>query len=158
MARPPAHSPALNEPATPVSRVQHGFARTVCGCAFCTAPCKHIPGSLDVGDLTRLCPPGQDVFTWAETHLCALTDKSFPTLVPTRQSNGHCHWLFQDRCAVHAEAPYSCAFFDSHMTEMEIAQRSQATIVARQADAAEGGLYYRVWQHLCAARADRKVR
>ncbi len=130
-------------------RQQFGFARTVCGCAFCTAPCRHIPGSLDVSDLPRLCPPGQDVLVWAEQHLRALVDKPFPTLVPSRAANGHCHWLFEGRCAVHENAPYSCAFFDAHMSEMEIERRSAATIQARRGDAAANGLYYRVWLHLC---------
>lgn len=135
--------------ALPVIREQHGFARTVCGCEFCKAPCRHIPGSLDVSDLPRLCPPDQDVFAWAETHLRALPDKPFPTLVPARQANGHCHWHFDGHCAVHESAPYSCAFFDTHMEEAEIERRSAATIQARRDDAEQHGLYYRVWLHLC---------
>jgi hypothetical protein len=133
----------------PLLRDQHGFARTVCGCAFCRAPCRHIPGSLDVSDLARLCPDGQDVFAWAEEHLRALADKGFPTLVPARGANGHCHWLFDGLCAVHAAAPYSCAFFDAHMPQAEIERRSTATIRARQEDETANGLYFRVWQHLC---------
>jgi hypothetical protein len=130
-------------------RRQFGFERTICGCAFCTAPCRHIPGSLDVSDLAQLCPVGQDVFAWAEQHLRALIDKPFATLVPARQVNGHCHWLFEGKCAVHDAAPYSCAFFDSHQTEAEVERRSAATIEARREDAAQNGLYYRVWLHLC---------
>ncbi len=106
-----------------VAREQHGFRRTVCGCEFCKAPCRHVPGSLDVSDLGRLCPPNEDVFTWAAQHLRAVVDKPFPTLVPARQTNGHCHWLFDGRCAVHGSAPYSCAFFDSHMTDAEVERR-----------------------------------
>jgi Fe-S-cluster containining protein len=130
-------------------REQHGFQRTECGCAFCQAPCKHIPGSLDVADLGRLCLAGQDVFAWAEEHLRALTDKPCPTLVPARQANGHCHWFINGRCAVHEIAPYSCAFFDVHMSDAEAERRANATIQARRDDAAANGLYYRVWRHLC---------
>jgi hypothetical protein len=130
-------------------REQWGFTRTVCGCAYCQAPCRFLPGSLDVAGLPRLCPAGRDVFAWAEEHLRALTDKPCPTLVPRRQANGHCHWLFEGRCAVHADAPYSCAFFDAHMGSAEVERRSAATIRARQEDAARNGLYYRVWRHLC---------
>lgn len=129
-------------------RLQHGFARTVCGCEFCRAPCRHIPGSLDVADLERLCPPGHDVFAWAEEHLVALTDKPCPTLVPRRQANGHCHWLIDHRCVVHENAPFGCAFFDSHMSDEESEQRAQATMAARRQDGEENGLYYRVWRHL----------
>jgi hypothetical protein len=133
----------------PLVREQFGFRRTVCGCEFCAAPCRHIPGSLDVADLPRLCPPDQDVFPWAEEHLRALTGLPAPTLVPARQADGSCHWLFGGKCAVHENAPYSCAFFDSHMTEAEAGRRSAATVQARREDAANGGLYYRVWLHLC---------
>jgi hypothetical protein len=130
------------------ARRAFGFTRTVCACAICQAPCHHIPGSLDVDDLARLCPHGQNLFTWAEEHLRALVDKGFPTLVPARGVNGHCHWLFEGRCSVHAAAPYSCAFFDAHMSACEIDRRSAATIQARRDDAAANGLYHRVWQHL----------
>jgi hypothetical protein len=136
-------------PEKPLVREQLGFRRTACGCEFCKAPCRHVPGSLDVSDLDRLCPPGQDLFAWAEEHLRAVTDKPFPTLVPARGADGHCHWFFEGRCAVHENAPYSCAFFDAHMTEAEAQRRSAATVRARQQDAARGGLYYRVWLHLC---------
>jgi hypothetical protein len=99
--------------------------------------------------LPRLCPPGHDVFTWAEQHLRALTDKPCPTLVPARQANGHCHWFFGGRCAVHATAPFGCAFFDIHMSGAEADRRAAATMQARREDAARDGLYYRVWLHLC---------
>jgi hypothetical protein len=133
-----------------VVRDQYGFQRTTCGCAFCTAACHHVPGSLDVTDLVRLCPPQQDLVAWAEEHLRALTDKPFPTLVPLRQLNGHCHWLFGGRCVVHDHAPYGCAFFDAHLSEAEVERRSAATIQARRQDAARQGPYYRLWRHLCA--------
>lgn len=140
----------MNDPEAQPTRTQHGFPRTVCGCEFCRAPCRHIPGSLDVADLPRLCPPGQDVFAWAELHLRALVDRPAPTLVPARQANGHCHWLFDGMCAVHADAPYGCAFFDTHQSDAEVERRRAATLSARRQDAADNGLYTRVWQHLCA--------
>ena len=52
-----------------MEREQYGFRRTRCGCDLCRAPCKHIPGSLDVEDLLRLCPENRDPFEWAEEHL-----------------------------------------------------------------------------------------
>jgi hypothetical protein len=136
-------------PEQPPPREQYGFRRTECGCALCSAPCRHMPGSLDVADLERLCPEGHELFAWAELHLRAVTDKPYPTLVPVRQANGHCHWLVDGRCAVHENAPYGCAFFDLHQSDSEVAQRSAATIRARQEDAASNGLYYRLWLYLC---------
>lgn len=133
-------------------REEHGYRRTECACAFCRAPCRHNPGGLDPADLPRLCPEGEDVFAWAEQHLRALTGQTFPTLVPARGSDGHCHWHFDGRCAVHTVSPYGCAFFDSHMPRAEVERRYAATVRARQADAAANGLYYRVWVHLCQRR------
>lgn len=130
--------------------LRYGFRRTECNCAFCRTPCRHMPGSLDVADLESLCPPGHDLFTWAEEHLRALKDKAFPTLVPARGPDGSCHWLYNEQCLVHAHAPYSCAFFDMHQSEAEVEMRSAATIRARQEDAAAGGLYFQVWRHLLA--------
>ena len=101
----------------PLAREEYGFRRTVCGCECCRAPCRHVPGSLDVTDLVRLCPPPLDLFVWAEQHLRAVVDKPYPTLVPARGPGGHCHWLFEGQCVVHENAPYSCAFFDTHMTD-----------------------------------------
>ena len=144
---PVLESSGSTQPASP--RHSFGFARTVCACTICQAPCRHIPGSLDVADLERLCPAGQDIFAWAEEHLRAIVDKGYPTLVPARGVNGHCHWLFEGRCTIHAAAPYSCAFFDAHMSAAEIERRSAATIQARREDAAALGPYFRVWSHLC---------
>lgn len=125
-----------------------GFQRTRCGCDFCKVYCRHMPGALDPSDLPRLCPAGQDVFAWAELHLRALVHLSYPSLVPARNEQGHCHWHFDGKCAVHENAPYSCAFFDSHMSDEEVARRAAATIQACKDDAAANGLYYRVWLHL----------
>ena len=149
---------ALDEASS--ARAEHGFERTRCGCAFCQAPCRHVPGSLDPADLSRLCPSGQDVFRWAEEHLRALTDKAVPTLVPVRQANGQCHWYFDGRCAVHEQAPYSCAFFDCHMSAAEVSRRTEATSSQARVreDAAADGLYFRIWRrHLCTKANDRSL-
>jgi hypothetical protein len=129
-------------------RQEFGFRRTECGCELCRAPCRHIPGGLAPPDLTALCPPGQDVFRWAEEHLRALTGP-VPTLVPARRGDGACHWHFDGKCAVHQHAPFGCAFFDSHMSADEERRRSAAGVRARREDAAAGGLCHRVWLHLC---------
>lgn len=130
-------------------RQLHGFARTKCACLACQAACRHVPGSLDPSDLQHLCPPGEDLLRWSEQHLRAVIDKQVPTLVPARQANGHCHWYYEGRCLVHEHAPYSCAFFDTHMTDEDIDRRSSATMQARREDAAKQGVYFQVWQHLC---------
>jgi hypothetical protein len=132
----------------PLLREEFGFRRTVCSCLACQVHCRHLPGALAPADLARLCPDGQAVFAWAEEHLRALAGTDFPTLVPARALSGHCHWLFDGRCAVHPAAPFGCAFFDSHMTDAEVQERLAATLQARREDAAAKGLYFRVWRHL----------
>ena len=129
-------------------REEFGFPRTACGCPFCQVYCRHLPGALDPSDLARLCPPQQELFAWAEQHLRALVDKPYPTLVPARRPSGACHWYFAGRCAVHPQAPYGCAFFDSHMPRAEVDRRVSATVQAIRQDAVAGGLYFQVWRHL----------
>ncbi len=132
----------------PTVREEYGFRRTECGCALCQVYCRHMPGALDPSDLPRLCPPGQDLFAWAEQHLRALVDKSYPTLVPARRENSSCHWYFAGQCAVHDRAPFGCSFFDAHQPAAETARRREATVRAIREDAAANGPYVRVWRHL----------
>ena len=146
----------------PVVREAFGFRRTVCACAFCTACCLHVPGTLDPADLPRLCPEGADLFAWAEQHLRALTGQPYPALVPARGPSGPCHWLYEGKCAVHESAPYGCAFFDAHMPQAEVDRRVEATVRAIREDAEARGPYYRLWRHLCqrglvAPRGDRSA-
>jgi hypothetical protein len=129
-------------------REELGFRRTACACALCAAYCRHLPGTLNPSDLARLGPPGADLFVWSEQHLRALTDKPYPALVPARQANGHCHWHFDGRCAVHADAPFGCAFFDAHQGDAEVSRRADAAVRAIREDAAADGPYVRVWRHL----------
>ncbi len=132
-------------------RIEHGFARTQCGCDFCKVYCRHLPGRLDPSDLAALCPDGDDgvVFAWAEEHLQAVNDQAYPKLVPARQVNGHCHWYDDGLCAVHRNAPFGCAFFDAHMPPADVDARNRATSQASLLDAAHNGLYSRIYHHLC---------
>jgi hypothetical protein len=132
----------------PIVQEVHGFRRTQCGCALCQVYCRHLPGALDPSDLARLYPPGSDLFAWAEEHLRALVDKSYPTLVPARREDSSCHWYFAGQCAVHEHAPYGCAFFDAHQPQAEVSRRREATVQAIRQDAAADGLYVQVWRHL----------
>lgn len=134
----------------PLVREVHGFRRTTCGCDFCKTYCQHLPGALDPSDLLRLCPREEEVFAWAEQHLRAHADRGYPSLVPARNLLGHCHWYFDGQCVVHASAPFSCAFFDTHQSDAEVEERVAATVRACREDAAANGLYFRVWQYLSA--------
>lgn len=130
------------------TREQFGFTRTSCACALCNVYCRHLPGALDPSDLEHLCPPGHDLLAWAELHLRARLGKPYPMLVPARGESGACHWHYGGQCVVHEHAPYSCAFFDAHMSNAEAARRSAATVAAIRADEVADGPYARVWRHL----------
>jgi hypothetical protein len=132
----------------PLVREAFGFRRTECACELCQVYCRHMPGTLDPGDLARLCPAGQDLFAWAEQHLRALVGRGYPALVPAAHPDGRCHWYYRGECVVHADAPYGCAFFDAHLGRAEVDQRVAATLRAIREDAEKEGLYYRLWLYL----------
>jgi hypothetical protein len=75
-----------------------------------------------------------------------------PTLVPARRPDGACLFLTDDdRCAIHAVAPFGCAFFDVHQDTAEADERSTAGLRAVLADWLKDGPYAEVWQALAAA-------
>lgn len=134
------------------TRNLHGFRRGICACSRCQVHCRHLPGALDPHDLSRLCPPEANALTWAEEHLRARIELDYPVLVPVRRAIGYCHWYLDGRCLVHADAPYGCAFFDTHMTQAVIDERVAATVQAIRCDRAALGPYYQTWLHLCRNR------
>ena len=145
-------------------RTEFGYPRTVCACADCTAGCHHLPGYLVPADLERIrthLAPDTDLFTWARRYLLASPgalvargEKVFriPTLVPARRPDGACLFLTEDgRCAVHAVAPFGCAFFDAHQAAAEAGPRSAAGLRAVLADWLADGPYAAAWRALAAA-------
>lgn len=144
-------------------RTDLGFARTVCDCADCSEFCHWMPGFLLPDDLTRLAGTSEWrlLSKWALQHLLASQGslalwmgKQFrvPTIVPARQENGCvCHWLADGRCSVHADAPFGCAFFDTHQEYDEGMIRSQRSTLLLMSEVVKpqgASLYYRVWEHL----------
>jgi Fe-S-cluster containining protein len=125
------------------ARTEFGFGRTVCACQECTLNCRHIPGYLIPADLERIqqyLSPSENLLVWACQHLLASPSAlvlregqvvRIPTLVPARRPDGACVFLTDaDRCAIHAAAPYGCAFFDSHMSKVEADRRSKRGLQA----------------------------
>ena len=54
-----------------------------------------------------------------------------PTLVPQRREGYACHFLDgQNRCVIHACAPFGCRMFDSHQTHEEANRRSRQGLLA----------------------------
>jgi hypothetical protein len=148
----------LSLPLLDPSRTELGFERTQCSCHAYTISCRHIPGYLLPSDLLRLSEvhqPKLDILTWASQYLLASPGAivarkghllRIPTLVPARRDDGACIFLTtQNACAVHAVAPFGCAFFDAHMSGVQADHRSLAGLhtIARAWQANE--LYATLW-------------
>ena len=143
-----------------MDREEFGFRRNVCACRKCTLWCEHVPGALVPSDLDRLIPSGDDPFRWAEEHLLASPGfrimspfgeilVQIPTLVPKRQENGHCDWLQNGLCSVHADSPFGCAFYrQCQQSAQQAESRSIAARLAREKAFQEGSLYAQIWHHL----------
>jgi hypothetical protein len=151
-------------PAIDPARSEFGFDRTVCACDACTLNCHHIPGYLIPADLERMqqqLAPGEDLLAWAQRNLlaspgavvlCLGQPVRIPTLVPARRADGVCNFLTDSgRCAIHAVAPFGCAFFDAHMPSAEADRRSKRGLQAVLEAWDTGGLYARLWVMLADA-------
>lgn len=73
---------------------------------------------------------------------------SLPTLVPATQPNGHCKFLKDGLCTVHAVSPYGCAFLDAHMSDQELSGRSRPLYDDLLNDLESDGPYTRLWNLL----------
>jgi len=111
--------------------VEHGFTRTKCACENCTACCKRQPGPLANGDFERIAKAQG----WAPEIALEMARKHFVasggalvkdqvtgettrvgTITP-RRVKGRCIFLTADnKCSIHAVAPFGCAYFDTHMS------------------------------------------
>ena len=115
-----------------------------------------IPADLD--RILQHLAPGEDLLAWARQHLLASPGAKvlqgsrvfrIPTLVPARRPDGACIFLTaEDRCAVHAVAPFGCAFFDSHMPGAEADRRSSRGLQAVLEAWTRGDAYAQVWTTL----------
>jgi hypothetical protein len=71
-----------------------------------------------------------------------------PTLVPATKNDGSCiHLTAVGQCAIHANAPFGCAFFDCGPEKPGLAQKA---LIAVHRDWHNGGAYSRIWRHLMA--------
>jgi Fe-S-cluster containining protein len=122
-----------------------------------------MPGSLAPEDLPRLAGSDdyESTLTWAREHLSASegalvalrgdSESRFRvgTLVLRSREDGSCIFLTEEcRCAVHSEAPFSCAFTDMHMDVVEGQQRSLALLKVLIDAHANADVYAQVWTQL----------
>jgi len=126
---------------------EHHFTRTKCACDQCKACCKRQPGPLAPGDFERiqkhLSASDEEMKEkfWASPGCLVrelVTDEvhRIGTITP-RYRKGRCVFLDEnDRCEIHAVAPFGCAYFDTHMWEPEARRRGQ-WLALQQRDSAE---------------------
>jgi len=121
-------------------RTEFGFHRTVSANAEDVLCCKYMPSYLVPSDISRLCDRfGCNPLQLAKSHLLASPGAEISkdgvrqrlrTLVPDRNSVGHCEFLHDGKCAIHGDSPYGCAFFDSEMSDQEASLRTSAGLQA----------------------------
>lgn len=109
------------------------FERTVCACADDVFNCYLQPGYLGRGDAERIAGAlgrtelDPDLFRRGVAVLGnAATGRRLEvaTIVPAKR-DGRCVFLdANDRCEIHAVAPFGCAYFDVHQTHAEADRRS----------------------------------
>jgi Fe-S-cluster containining protein len=121
------------------------FDRTTCSCEECKACCKRQPGPLAPGDFERIAEHlGEDRETakehfWASPGALVKTADGVTHRVGTitpRFRKGRCVFLDEnDRCKIHAVAPFGCSHFDTHMSAVQAMPRSLALVKAQAQDA-----------------------
>jgi Fe-S-cluster containining protein len=144
-----------------LQRIEFGFTRTACYCDEDVLNCYFIPGYLIPDDLSRLADhlSVENVFDLARDYLLASpgpivglnTGETFriPTLVPARRKDGGCRFLdHNDRCSIHAVAPFACAFADVHLLGEEVDRRSASGLRAIMLDHRTNGIYSQCWMYL----------
>jgi Fe-S-cluster containining protein len=138
-------------------RTEFGVARTVCACSACVANCRFVPGALIPGDIQRIAEhlDESDMTRFALDNLLAspgaiIYTRSglvrIRTLVPARRTDGSCRFLTdEDRCSIHAVAPFSCALFDCKQSREEADALSLRGLMEVARAWQRGDLYAQLW-------------
>lgn len=138
---------------------EFGFTRTECACRECRRFCEFMSGFLIPADLQRIADylGETDVVNFALNHLfaspgatVAIANEIFqvPTLVPARNQNGACHFLEENRCAIHAVSPFACGWFDHSQTREYADALSLRGLMEIAKAWSRGDLYARLWMLL----------
>ena len=138
-----------------MTRTEFGASRTSCGCDACKTNCRFMPGFLIPTDLNRIIPGDRDIYEFARENLRASPGAivkrgseifRIGTLVPATKPDGSCiHLTAAGDCAIHAIAPFGCAFFDCGPERPGLSHKALEAVML---DHEVHGLYARIWQHL----------
>jgi Fe-S-cluster containining protein len=113
----------------------HNFTRTSCACEQCVRCCKRQPGPLVPGDLEKIAAHRGETIEEAKKNFWASPGSLVKTLstgevkrigsITPKYRKGRCVFLDEnDRCSIHPVAPFGCAFFDTHMSNVTAMPRS----------------------------------
>jgi len=93
---------------------------------MCTSFCKTYPGFLIPSDVGPVLEAAQakpeEVLVASEGSLVIYRGEMqrLGTILPAHKPDGSCVFLDEnDRCKIHAAAPYGCAYTDFHMSDLE---------------------------------------
>ena len=113
------------------------FKRTVCACKQCQSCCHEQPGHLLPGQMQRIANHLDQPFAavkkmfWASPGAVVMDTETqrqyrIGTITPRfDRRKKACVFLSEEgQCAIHAVAPFGCAFFDTHMSAEEGMRRS----------------------------------
>ena len=119
------------------------FTRTTCACDRCRACCKRQPGAFAHGEIERLVEHiaekqkcGRELAfqfvkaqVWASPGALVKDTSTGRThrigSITPRFKRGRCVFLDEnERCTIHAVAPFGCAMFDTHMDNATAHPRS----------------------------------
>jgi Fe-S-cluster containining protein len=138
-------------------RTEFGVERTECDCRACVINCRFIPGSLIPADLYRISEylGESDLTRFALDNLLASPGAiiytrsglvGIRTLVPARRTDGACRFLTaEDRCSIHAVAPFSCALFGCKQGREESDALSLRGLMEVASAWQRGDLYAQLW-------------
>lgn len=110
------------------------FERTICACDQCVQCCKKQPGPLAPSDIAKISSivtqPLKELLCDSPGALAKFKEEKIDvirrirTIVP-QMRQGKCVFLTEDnKCGIHAVAPFGCAYFDTHMEKEEGQKRS----------------------------------
>jgi Fe-S-cluster containining protein len=132
------------------------FERTSCGCTSCVACCKRQPGALVTGDFERIVAftgktqnlSPEIAFERVKAQIWASEGsvvkdlrsnimRRIGSITPRWDRRRKCCVFLtdDDKCSIHPVSPFGCAYYDTHMMDIEAEQRSLWAV--RQHESAE---------------------
>lgn len=139
--------------------VRDKYQRLTCGCEVCRVGCKTMPGNLAVGDFERIAEhlgktDGEsatelllDNFVVSDGAVVGVdTPQGYkyvqlPLITPRQQPNGHCVFLREGQCSIHAVSPFGCSHFDCEQPIEEADRRSHDCLSEIIQSVTTGGSY-----------------